>query len=775
MQRLEIIAGDNTGKYIELTERPLVLGRSQGDILLSDPLISGRHARLTPTSRGWQLEDLQSTNGTLHNERPVAAPVLLAPGDKIRLGNTVLRLDPSPQAAAPVRSAGGETVISLARLKSGRSARIGRSPEVDLVLAEAIVSREHAELSWREDGPRLKDLESTNGTFVNGRLITETLLRPGDRIRIGSAELVWQEDGLTLAQKKGAIQMEAAKLSHIVWFRGKTLTLLNEVDFVVRPGEFVAIVGGSGTGKTSLFRLLTGLETPTAGEVLLNKVSYHGNQRQFSGQVGFVPQDDIVHSELTVRSALGYAARLRLPRDTSEGEYESRVEAVLAAVNLSHRADSEIKLLSGGERKRVNVALELLTEPNVLYLDEPTSGLDPHRERQMMELLSRLTKEGRTILVTTHSTLSLELCDLLLVMGPGGQMVYYGPPREALTHFGCNSYQDIYALVGETPEAARQQQRRYWQSSPYRQYIKGRCAEAPSARSSAPAERGKSESDIGAWFHQFWLLARRYLAVLANDRANGAILLFQAPVIVLIMLMVFPHNAFQVVLGEDGKPPPLSNASPIVFLLVISAIWFGTSNSVREIVKERAIFTRERLAFLFPSAYFCSKFVVLAGLCLLQCLILVLGVGAGLNWFEADTNHLLEIIGVLLLTAFVGLGLGLTLSTAVRSSDQAVSLTPVVLLPQIIFSGLFLEGSTGLVKILSKVHASYWAFGALGSLCEINHKLGQLQIKFHLNSISRKETFNGDLSVKLLALTIILFAAVAVSLWQVGRRRCARV
>ena len=738
------------------------IGRTQGDLLLDDPEVSGIHARLVHDGGDWYIEDLNSKNGVYVNDELIDGTVQLHPGDKILVGSTCLVFedDSKDSDQHSARS------LDLSELRDGRPRLIGRDPDADIRIDEALVSRRHASITGDQGRISVADLNSTNGTFVNGQAVSRKELSPGDILRVGATEFVLRDGLLDVDAVKGAIRLDVQSISHLVSHRGQMRTLLDGVEFTVKPGELVGIVGASGAGKTSLFRVLTGLESPSLGNVMLNGVDYHSHRRQFAGQIGFVPQDDIVHSELTVRSALTFAAKLRLPADTTQKECAERVVSVLDAVDLLHRTDSDIKLLSGGERKRVNVALELITEPNIMLLDEPTSGLDPHREHQIMELMRSLAGQGRTILLTTHSTLSLDLCDLLLVMGCGGRVVFYGPPREALRHFRCSEYQDIYARIGETLEESARCQHDYWSSPVFREYGETRGMQRADA-SPVPVAAGSSRLDLSGWLRQFSRLSQRYLSILIRDRGNLGILLAQAPLLVLIILLVFPQNSFKPVVSSDGASP-LRYASPITFLLAIIAIWFGVSNSVREIVKEASITTRERLSFLRMSAYLGSKFAVLAGLCTVQCLVLVLGVGVRMDWFGADQGVVWLLGGVLLLTSLAGLGLGLTISALARSSDQAISLTPMVLVPQIVFSGLFLPDNAGqVVDLMAKLHISHWAYGALGNVIDINGKIADLP----LNIIKQNECFSGDLASKLVPLSWLFVLTIALALVAVQFRR----
>ncbi|HEX2952110.1 MAG TPA: FHA domain-containing protein, partial [Armatimonadota bacterium] len=502
MPQLRIVEGEKKNDHYVLSSLSAVIGRTRGDILIADLQVSSKHARIYFTNDGWMIEDLNSTNGTYINGRIIDQTTYIGVNDVIRIGNTQLVFESAKKSTPPSNTSDNCSGISITQLSDGKPHLIGRDPSADIILNEAVVSRRHAVLQWINCTVVISDCGSRNGTFVNGMRISRYALVQSDKVQIGATEFVFlPQIGLTLSSSKGPIRLDVNHISHCITYRGSERTLLNDVSFSVLPGEFVAIVGGSGTGKTSLFRVLTGLEVPTSGSVALNDIDYHSCHRQFSGQVGFVPQDDIVHGDLTIRTALTYAAKLRLPHDTSETEYEQRVHSVLAAVKLTHRIDSEIKLLSGGERKRVNVALELLTEPNLLFLDEPTSGLDPHREKQMMELMHKLASEGRTVLLTTHSVQSLELCDLLLIMGAGGHVVYYGPPKKALSHFSVSSYEEIYGRIGETTEEALKCQYAYRMSSICQRYGVMRSPGRQMAPNLASIEYS-NQLDIAGWFRQ---------------------------------------------------------------------------------------------------------------------------------------------------------------------------------------------------------------------------------------------------------------------------------
>src|SRR6202008_926676 len=206
--------------------------------------------------------------------------------------------------------------------------------------------------------------------------------------------------------------------------------LLERISMTARPGTLTAIIGGSGAGKSTLSRLIAGYATPTSGLFTLEGHDIHTEYASLRTRIGMVPQDDVVHRQLTVNQALGYAAELRLPPDTSKADREQVVAQVLDELGLTQHADTRVETLSGGPRKRASVALELLTGPSLLILDEPTSGLDPALDQQVMTMLRQLADAGRVVLVVTHSLTYLDVCDQVLLLAPGGKTAFCGPPSQ---------------------------------------------------------------------------------------------------------------------------------------------------------------------------------------------------------------------------------------------------------------------------------------------------------------------------------------------------------
>ena len=463
----------------------------------------------------------------------------------------------------------------------------------------------------------------------------------------------------------------------------------------MESGELVAVIGSSGSGKTTLVRALTGVVEPSSGEVRLNDDPVSTRRTD----IGYVPQDEIVHGRLTPREALGYAARLRLPRDVSRAEIDREVDRTLAELSLDHRADRRIETLSGGERKRAGVAVELLGRPSILVLDEPTTGLDPDLETRMMELLRRLADDSRAVLVVTHSTRSLELCDRVVVVGPGGRLHFAGPPRAALEHFGVDGYDEIYERVAR--------------------------AEPPSRPAGGPGRarrelrlrgRRRRRSPVAT---QLAVLARRYVRLLARDRRNLALLLLQAPILGVAVGALFGDDVFA--RTDKGNP---NDAAQVLFLLVTITIWLGAITAAREIVKERTVVLRERAVGVRLGTYLASKAIVLFALAALQTATLF-AVVIALRPFHVATSDYLTAAAILLGTSFAAVWMGLMLSAAARSEDQATSFIPLALLPQLLFAGAIVPVSKmgGAVATVADLVFARWAFAAVGTAVDMNARI----------------------------------------------------
>ena len=497
--------------------------------------------------------------------------------------------------------------------------------------------------------------------------------------------------------------------------------LLDGVSFALDRNMFLAVVGPSGGGKSTLLNALTGFRPATGGQVVYDGRDLYAEYDELRQRIGLVPQADVVHTDLTPRRALEFAAALRFPPDVTATQRSARVEEVLAELGLSERADVRIDRLSGGQRKRVSVAYELLTEPSLLFLDEPTSGLDPGYERSLMERLRELADGGRTVIVVTHSVASLELCDRVLFMAPGGREAYFGPPDRVAPYFGRDGIEQVFQDLGADPE--RDWPGEFRASDDHRRFVAEPMAKPPPAPAAEPAAATRSVMRR-RWFRQFTTLCRRYLAILASDRRTLALLVLQAPLLGLLMLWRLPS-------GELGPPPEntlrlLSSASIVLFNLVIGATWIGMSNATREIVKELPQFQRERAAGLSLSAYLASKVAVLGVITLVQIMVYTL-IATAAQGGPGDAvllgNGRIELAFDIGVVALAGMCVGLLISALARTTEQAMTVLPVVLIAQMVLASgaVFPDAAErpGLRQAREIVTAQ-WGFSAAAATADLN-------------------------------------------------------
>lgn len=690
-----------------------VIGRSpEADLTIDGDVVSRLHVHLRVSNGQWILEDLSSNGTFVAGER--IDRLLITGRVEARLGDpgtgVVLVLDTGSRDAANAAPAQlvGEIVKDVTiHPVVNQSVRVGRAADNDIVIDDLIVSRHHAVLRpLGGDRFEITDLGSHNGTYVNGEQIETAIVRDGDLVSIGHHLFTVVDGTLREYVDAGAIRFDANELG--VRLDGD-VTLLNDVSFSLPERSIMAVIGPSGAGKTTLLNALTGFRPANRGSVTYAGRDLYANYGDLRHRIGYVPQDDVLHPQLTPREALTYAATLRLPSDVQVEERAARVEEVLAELGLTHRADVPIGSLSGGQRKRASVGFELLTKPSLLFLDEPTSGLDPGYERTLTELLRTLADGGRTIVVVTHSVQSLDLCDYVLILAPGGEIAFFGPPDEVFAHFGSTNHAEVFTLLesGSTAEWVE----RFRNSEAYQRHVMGpRTASSMQAVGGTrlpplpPARRG--------WWRQFSTLTQRYAAVISRDKQFLTLLALQAPLLGLLMWFALPLGALQ-----PSSTPIRFSTAPLVLTVVFAGVtWLGLSNSIREIVKESAIRRRERATGLSNSAYVASKAVVLGAITVLQAFVLVLIALAnqGSGWgpaFIAPARLEMAIAGAL--AGLAAMALGLLVSSLMRTADRAVAVLPILLLVQLILSGGFggVTDDPGL-REASYFASAQWGFSA---------------------------------------------------------------
>jgi ABC-type multidrug transport system ATPase subunit len=734
---------------------------------------------------------------------------------------------------------------------------IGRAPECDICLPHPTISRHHARLERRPAGLELRDLGSVNGVILGGHPIAApVLLKENQRVGIGPFLFCLSGGSIHVLDSSKSLRLEARNLEKVVpQPDGRMRKLLDDINLAIEPGEFVSLLGPSGSGKSTLMDCLNGRRPATGGSVLANGEDFYLHFDSFRQSLGYVPQKDIVHTQLTVYKALYYTARLRLPTDTGPSELRSRIEEVMQLMELVPHRETLVANLSGGQIKRVSLGAELLARPCLLYIDEATSGLDAGTEARMMRLFRHLADEGKSVICITHNVDNVDLCNLVLILARG-KLVYYGPPAEARSYFCVSRISDIYDRLGE--KEPDKWEREFAVCSLFQQFVEKRLtvkpsngaaspvlaptivnrpasasppssperlpSTEPSASSSVDSSSSLSVGDIAAaaartarqpLWHQFRVLTARYAELIWRDGRGFRLLLMQAPIVAIFILLGFVGKDYEkklpvpralkpeerdtltkvakvlervpdytkltekqraalqaINLSREGDPPIIAldlvkgiqkveNAQMLqkiletpadtpavpdrsivnprytymlLFLLVITILWFGCNNAAKEIVKEEAIYGRERAVNLGILPYLASKFLILTLITAVQVLMLMLltygvmellHIVVGLPMphpfsLDSEGNPLgyclayPEQFGVLVLLSMTGVALGLLLSACVATPDRANALLPYVLIPQIILGGGIMPiNNEPLHTIALTLSPAYWAYRAV--------------------------------------------------------------
>jgi ABC-type multidrug transport system ATPase subunit/pSer/pThr/pTyr-binding forkhead associated (FHA) protein len=766
----------------QLTQQVINIGRDpSNDIVINELVVSGFHAQIVREgnqfvlvhphpSRGKTLNGLLYQGRHIQGDEKFRKP--LARGDIFRIGDehgTLVTLTYNDGSGAIQ-----DFVPEVRPIPLGAPViTIGRLPENMVVLSHPQVSGRHARLELVQGGYRIVDVGSTNHVYVNAQRVTHQFLQPGDEIRIGPYKFTYTGTQLTQQDESHGIRIDALHLQKV---GSKHTILIDNISIAIPPRKFVAVVGGSGAGKSTLMDALNGLRPAQKGLVLYNGQDYYKHLAAFSTQLGYVPQEDIIHRDLTVERALYYTARMRLPEDFTQTQIKQRIEEVLEDVDMKHRRGLLVSKLSGGQRKRVSIALELLANPSVFFLDEPTSGLDPGLDRRMMFLLRRLADKGHTIVLVTHATNNINACDYICFLAQGGRLAYFGPPNEAKAYFGKTDFAEIYSALEPTeanPNIPDEAEKRFNASREFQEYVVGPLNQGPAGQANVSRETGVvKQPKRGDPWKQFSLLSRRYLELLKNDTGNLLILLLQAPIIAAILVLMLSsggHGTFdpssiakcplhppgsniqipqtvsnplsclnvenflndtpqgQAIVASHGgntlqalqdfiAPESGFDAQKYLFIMAFAAMMFGCINGAREIVKEAPIYRRERTVNLGIGPYMFSKIVILGILCLVQSAILVFAVNAVAPIQQGILLPApLEVYITMALTSLAGLMIGLTVSALAPNNDRAVSLIPIILIPQVIFSGLLFNLDGPFLQTIGALFAVRWGMAAAGS------------------------------------------------------------
>jgi ABC transport system ATP-binding/permease protein len=623
-----------------------------------------------------------------------------------------------PGGGAPPGGPGGPPVpsprLSVERMPSAvlrlptTLLRIGRAADNQVVVADLSVSRYHAEL--RRDprgGYTIVDLSSHNGTFVNGQRVGSAPVTERDIISIGPSTFRLVGEELQQFIDTGDVSFIAQDLT-VTLPSGRVL--LDHVSFPLGERSLLGVIGPSGAGKSTLLGALTGMAPATQGTVLYDGRDLYQNFAELRYKIGLVPQENILHNQLSGRRALEYAAELRFPQDTSKAERSHRISEVIDELALTKHAQTKVAAMSGGQQKRVNVALELLTKPTLLFLDEPTSGLDPGLDKKLMQQMSELAHDGHTVIVVTHSVSSLDLCDRLLVLVPGGKIAYFGAPQDGLKHFGAGTWADVFQAFDDHPE--RDWAGEFRRSAYYQQFVSPGMEGSGALHSGAPRQLAAQAPKTSNTLSQTLTLTRRYSAVISADKG----FLWASVLIPLLIAGIVK------LLGGSGLVQTAqgnTSATSLLLILALGSCLAGTVNSIREIVKERQIYSRERATGLSAGSYLMSKIIVLSVISAIQSVILV---GVGLIGTKLPPHGatslppLVELILAMALVSIASMCLGLLLSSVVSTSEQSTLLMFPSVIAQVVVTGgaVPVAGKLGLEQV-AWFFPARWGFGAAAS------------------------------------------------------------
>ena len=749
----------------KITKSSIWLGRDpNADIIFERDavMVSRRHAEIKSENGSYTIYDNGSFNGTLVNEQRISAPTPLYHNDEIQLGlgGPVLRFN-APSRVAPkganlsgqrsvaisqhadATETAGEEIGSktmvfrsdisqkgtteqttqpqlLMQLAFGSKQQlfIGRDDASDIKLDGLQISNRHARLLQTSGNIVIEDLNSTNGIYLNGQQVSRAVITPNDAVQIGSFLIrIDQAGNIGVFDTRSKTRIDSVNITKDVKNRSNDgmIRLLDNVSLSIAPNEFVGVLGPSGAGKSTFMDALNGMRPASGGSVLINNLDLYEHLDSIKQSIGYVPQDDIIHRELTIYRTLYYVAKLRLSSDVSKSEINQIIDEVLDVTGLSERRNVPINQLSGGQRKRVSIAVELVTKPSVIFLDEPTSGLDPATEEKIMRLFRQIAESGRTVILTTHAMENVKLFDKIVVL-MRGKLVFYGKPGEALEHLNAKSFKELYDKLEEpserllgasanngnlqqiTEQVAEEWKQKFTQTPQYRKNVYEPLKEIGKTQSSGVQK--KRRLGVFGSIRQWKTLSGRYLEVLFRDKLTLFILFVQAPIIAFLTYLVMGEN----------QPRDF-----VYFVLSLVAVWFGTSLAAREIIRERPVYNRERMVNLGLIPYVFSKLFILGLIVGVQCFLLF----APLKFL--DITGLMpmpgELFGIpqfwtMLLTAAVGIALGLLISALVKTSEMATSLVPLILIPQILFSGL-VGVPTGVNKAVGLLMPATWSFDTM--------------------------------------------------------------
>lgn len=755
-QYIITVIEDSNIRTINLTnlnKQKVSFGRGEdNDIVLLSPLVSVNHGYFELSNNKISVIDNQSTNGIFVNNNKIASSPL-KDGDSIKIDDPI---DPLNRGVIFILSTNDKlTSWQQIDLEKKQVITIGRDSSSDIVINHISVSLKHATITEKNHKFIIKDNNSTNGIMINGDLLTgEIPLKERDVILIANAKLIFYKNNILYQTYDSGVALEAADITKTVKVKGKKKDISQHVSLSIKPGQFVAFVGGSGAGKSTFMNCISGVSRPTSGKVYVNGNDLFKNYAVLKNIIGYVPQQDIVFTDLTLKDMLKYAAELRMPDDATEEEKKNRIKSVLETVELTGKEEVMIKNLSGGQRKRASIAVELIADPKLFFLDEPTSGLDPGTERSIMKTLRKMADSGKTIILVTHTTLNLHLCDKIAFFGTEGRLCFSGTPNEALSFFNVTDFVDIYTLLNEDTKTWYDK----FNNSEYKDHI-------------TKEDNGKTtkEKNKKSFTKQFLTLSKRYAKTIINNKQQLLLLLAQAPIIAYLLSLVVTDNLFN----------SYDEAKTLLFAMASASIWLGLLNSIQEICKERIILQKEYMANLKLSAYLGSKMLIQCLLGIIQAVLLVTtfsllvevpSTGVVTSWY-------LETTIVCFTTIISASSLGLVVSSLSKNSSVAMSFAPLLLVPQLLFSGMLFP-LEGVVDKISYFILCRWSVEGFGTINNLNNLTDSIQeiVPTYIRETESFYTFTEthlfqDIAIIIFMMIILLILCFGILKHQLERSR----
>jgi len=739
------------------------------DIIIASDIVSRRHGHFTITGGRCYITDDSSTNGLYVNGKRVTQAEL-KDGDSIRIDDMEQSLHSGISMVFSDKNSGADwNNTPLTK----NVTLIGRGKNCDIIIDDPKMEDEAAEI--RIEGVTtyiLCNLGTLRDILINSEIMEgeRYTLRDEDVFVIGNTKFTYSKGNIYYKQERSGLSIELVNISKFVHQGlGKDKKILDDTSMLIQPGDFVAIVGGSGSGKSTLMNCINGFDKPSTGKVLVNRRNLYENYDELKYSIGYVPQQDIVHENLTLISMLRYVAKLRLPDNTTRAQREARVEEVLRTVELTKHKHKLIRKLSGGQKKRASIAVELMSDPGLFFLDEPSSGLDPGTERTLMHTLKRMSNEGKTVIMITHNTNNIHLCDKLIFLGAGGYVAFCGNPADARSFFGIPKDQDLtdaYTMVEEDPKGWEEK----FNASPYNKVQTIGELKTPPMTAEQKRERKKKlkKENHKSFFHQFSVLSQRYINLIWNDKTRLLFFLLQGPLIAYLFSFVTVQETFK----------SYFDAQSMLFCLSCAGIWVGLMNSIQEVCKERNIVRREYMSDVRLSSYICSKLAVQTLLAIVQCglmlAVFVLTIGKP-DKGVIFGNSTIEMMITLVLVTVSSSSLGLLVSSLVKNTDRAMVFAPIILIPQLLFSGILFK-LEGVTEILSWICVSRWGMQAFSNTANLNGVLwnslslkyndeNMLQQAFDLNrnSLYAHSASNLLLSWGVMLLTIVVFCFISAT------------